>query len=385
MSGMSRSSYAWVAALAVIAAVSLVVIWQRMPVRVTYDITDLGDLPGGRNFSRAYDINDAGQVVGVSGGKGCGIGSLVPSFAGKFFWDPGRAFLWEHGSGMVDLGALPGWGNCSEAFAINRSGAIVGASTTSGGTHAVSWRTGTAVTDLGDLAGGLDRSAALDINDAGQVVGFGVDELGDHAVAWRRDGEAFKIRLLPRRGPTSEAFGINNAGVIVGLSKLHENTRNETYPVSATVWESGVSTSNLETRIGHHAYSEARKIDDAGDIVGTMHDSSAGGTVAFLWRPRDGLINLGHLRRREFFSVPHAEANDVNSIGQVVGASTSQGYPDTAAFIWDEANGMRDLNKMIDRGLGWTLVDATAINDEGQIVGYGERNGLERAFLLTPR
>ena len=33
---------------------------------------------------------------------------------------------------------------------------------------------------------------------------------------------------------------------------------------------------------------------------------------------------------------------------------------------------------------GWVLMDATAVNDAGQIVGYGSFNGQIRGFLLDP-
>ena len=47
---------------------------------------------------------------------------------------------------------------------------------------------------------------------------------------------------------------------------------------------------------------------------------------------------------------------------------------------------MQDLNNLIDRTLGWTLTDATGINESGQIVGYGTiaSGGPIHAFLLTP-
>jgi uncharacterized membrane protein len=32
----------------------------------------------------------------------------------------------------------------------------------------------------------------------------------------------------------------------------------------------------------------------------------------------------------------------------------------------------------------WSLVAATAINDQGQIAGYGYKDGQRAAFLLTP-
>ena len=45
---------------------------------------------------------------------------------------------------------------------------------------------------------------------------------------------------------------------------------------------------------------------------------------------------------------------------------------------------MHDLNDSIPPGSGWLLETARGINDAGQIVGYGDHNGLVSAFLLTP-
>lgn len=44
---------------------------------------------------------------------------------------------------------------------------------------------------------------------------------------------------------------------------------------------------------------------------------------------------------------------------------------------------MVDLNSLIDPNSGWILQDATAINDNGQIAGFGLFNGQTRAFLLN--
>ena len=45
---------------------------------------------------------------------------------------------------------------------------------------------------------------------------------------------------------------------------------------------------------------------------------------------------------------------------------------------------MTNLNSLIDPGSGWGLYSAQAINDNGQIVGYGNFAGQTEAFLLTP-
>jgi probable HAF family extracellular repeat protein len=68
------------------------------------------------------------------------------------------------------------------------------------------------------------------------------------------------------------------------------------------------------------------------------------------------------------------------SAGQVVGKSGSAGGV-THAFVYD--GGMVNLNSRLPAGSGWELVEATAINDAGQIVGYGRHENHIRAFLLT--
>jgi probable HAF family extracellular repeat protein len=81
------------------------------------------------------------------------------------------------------------------------------------------------------------------------------------------------------------------------------------------------------------------------------------------------------------------EALGINDAGAVVGWSTLG--EENRAFIWEKTNetaGIVDLNKLLPEGSGWTLTRATAINNQGQIVGYGFQTGdpNEKAFLLTP-
>ena len=50
------------------------------------------------------------------------------------------------------------------------------------------------------------------------------------------------------------------------------------------------------------------------------------------------------------------------------------------AFLYSDGQ-MQDLNSLIAPNSGWTLREATGINDANQIVGFGASF---RAFLLTP-
>jgi uncharacterized membrane protein len=90
-------------------------------------------------------------------------------------------------------------------------------------------------------------------------------------------------------------------------------------------------------------------------------------------------------------------AKAVNATGQIVGASQFSTRLDSSlsgngqvgeerAVIWkDDALTPTDLNALIPRDSGWMLETATAINDAGQIVGYGTYQGeSKKIFLLTP-
>jgi probable HAF family extracellular repeat protein len=79
-------------------------------------------------------------------------------------------------------------------------------------------------------------------------------------------------------------------------------------------------------------------------------------------------------------------ADGINNVGQVVGYAFFSNT-DTHAFVWSPSTGMLDLNNLIPANSGWLLQGAGAINDQGQIVGWGllNGNGQTEAFLLTPQ
>ena len=68
----------------------------------------------------------------------------------------------------------------------------------------------------------------------------------------------------------------------------------------------------------------------------------------------------------------------------MVGYFNTDQTGDTAAFVYLKGS-LQNLNSLISANSGWTLQDATGINNAGDIVGYGlDPAGNTEAFELTP-
>ena len=101
----------------------------------------------------------------------------------------------------------------------------------------------------------------------------------------------------------------------------------------------------------------------------------------------------------EFANDSEDTINDINDLRQVVGSYEKRvsneeynafweqhGFEknDRYATIWDEQKGLQNLNNLIDPSLGWLLINALSINNQGQIVGMGKKEGKTAGFLLLP-
>lgn len=169
----------------------------------SYTVTDLGTLGGSE--SRAFGVNDAGQVVGWA----------------KTNSGDSHAFLWEKGT-MKRLG-----GDVSSASDINNRGQVVG------GRNAALWSNGT-LQYLGTLTDKNNYkyySYANGINYRGQVVGNTYRDYGFrepyHGFMWVNGTIRDLNSLISTNSgwELSEARDINNKGQIVGYGKLNGQTR----------------------------------------------------------------------------------------------------------------------------------------------------------------
>jgi len=311
-------------------------------------IIDLGTLPGD-STSAATGINASGQVVGESG----------PSLGAN----PGHAFLYSGGS-MTDLGTLPG-GTGATASGINDAGQVVGAANLPGTYHAFLY-SGGSMTDLSTLFPGTS-SVAYGINAAVQISVTAGEGVGQNVTTAFLYSGGSLTDLGTLGGISSTAFGINASGQVVGWAETIGNVEH------AFLYSDG-SMTDLGTLPGG-SYSTAFGINAVGQVVG---DGYVGNAYyhAFLYSG-GSMTDLGTLGGS--FSL----ASSINASGQVVGESGTGGNVDYHAFLYSNGT-MIDLNSLLPTGSGWVLNAATAINDPGQIVGYGTINGQTHAFLFWP-
>lgn len=315
-----------------------------------YAIVDLGTLGGVE--AKAHAINNVGTIVGTS------YMSDAVTFHG---------FLWDRGQ-LTDLGTLGG--NESIAYVINDRRQVAGISRTAGGViHACLWDTSGSLLDLGTLmADGSGswrgNSRAYGLNALGQVVGCADVIVNSftfaHACFWNTDATVTDLGTLG--GRESIARGINASGDIVGGAEGPDNL------LHAFVWNRSGGMKDLGTVGG--LFSEALAISDSGTIVGRSTQADAH-WQAFVYRnARMSILPPHH-------GYTASAALSINKYDQIVG------YSGNFATLWQDGREW-DLNNYVYKAEDWLLVSATSINDNGQITGYGVRNGTLHAFLLTP-
>lgn len=334
----------------------------------TYTVTDLGVLPG-YTSSWAGDLNTSGQVVGCSDTSS---GDNEP--CGGMFGTTGHASLWNASTGLQDLGTLGG-GTYSVADGINDNGQVVGWSLSTNAEHAFFWTKNTGMIDLGTLTGGT-LSQAFVINRNGVICGqsdSGTSNGVNDLVIWTPTHNIFDLGSLPGAVFNLPAF-ISDQNRINGTS-IFVNLGNFTY--NAFIWTQSGGLKALPTLSGA-TLSQGAGGNSAGIIVGSSNSASNSNEVPIYWDNKFKIHRLPVLPE-----TLGGVAVSINDHDQVVGYSTGA---ITHAVLWTENAGVQDLNQLIgNNNSQWTLLMAGAINNAGQIIGYGVINGENHAFLLTPQ
>jgi len=100
--------------------------------------------------------------------------------------------------------------------------------------------------------------------------------------------------------------------------------------------------------------------------------------------PNIFLYTSGTATRLDLAPASPSHPSAINDCDVIVGSYGP--YSDRArAFRWEKSAGFRNLNELIPASSGWTLEFATAVNENGVIVGTGDHDGVDGVgYLLTP-
>jgi len=209
---------------------------------------------------------------------------------------------------------------------------------------------------------------AVGLNAASQVTGSGrVSSLQDDFKAFRWSA-ATGAQIITGCCTTMWVNDINDAGAIVGTANVNAVLANRGFVAS------GPTATLLSILPGADAEQNAGAvaINNLGQAVGT---SPAPGFTrhAVLWSALGVIQDLGTL------GGSNSRAIDINTAGQVIGASQIAGDGATHFFLWSAGGGMVDLNTTVNA----QITNVVEINDAGQIIGTYKTGG-PRAFLYTP-
>jgi probable HAF family extracellular repeat protein len=319
---------------------------------------------------------------------------------------------------ITALDVLPGTVD-SIAFGLNSRGDIVGRcslnnSSNVGQKRPTRWdRTGSPVEIWSDPSiGGIGMA----INDLGQIAGRYGSGFDDplpgpgvpygRAFVWNGVGGLQDLGLAPVGN--SQAVAINNNGQVVGTSEVLttiviEGEETQTFIPRAFIWDAVRGIEDLGTLGGFGAF--AVDVNARGQVVG-YGDTADGFERAFIWDDVIGMRAVGPMNGEQSRAMAINDQGqvlgfefgvgafiwdaiggttaipiggiDFNNFGQVIGGSFGD------AVIWDAQNGVQHLSDLIAPNSGWQLSTVFAINDLGEIAGYGELNGQLRGFLISP-
>lgn len=209
--------------------------------------------------SRAFGINDLGQVVGVDK-------------------EINKGFVFSKSSNSVTrLGTLPG-GDFSTAYEINNQGQVVGVSGSSEGSRAFLYEDGVMI-DIGvNYIADPDKRSGIDINNSGQIVVTS----SDGTPYLYEEGELIDINSLlnpeslPEGLQLNKVQGINDRGQIIAQGTVageeHGYLLN---PNLSLVEDDYINIGNVST-FGDSVILQSGNIELSGDRIRTR-----GGNIAF--------------------------------------------------------------------------------------------------------
>jgi hypothetical protein len=381
----------------------------------TVTLQDLGTLSGDA-ASVATSVNDAGQVVGVSGGglpRQIQRNRTIPEIITPNTTDFGtsgalHAFAWTASGGMTTLANMSGTaGSVPEKN--NKWGRIVGASyTTSGVDQVAVWATATSAPHSLSVPAGTTRSHGYDVDDAGNVVGEITNPAygGTHTVAVYWPGAGGYTIIGGISGAIaaqaySSARQIDNAGLVAGYAAAPDCKCADTL-FSAFTWTvSGKTVTGISGDLVASSIADLLAEVTVGPIGSPISGGGTGGggggtTTTGLGPPAALDANgnmvgtdlsksaatpaIGHGYRRTAAGVVTSfptgtSAYGLDLQGRVVGTQYSSSQVPTAALF------MSGAVYLLGTRTGDCCSEALALSNTGIAVGYSLPSGTANTGL----
>jgi probable HAF family extracellular repeat protein len=359
---------------------AVILLFLSSPVFAYRQVIDLGTLGGTYQYSKATSINDNGQVVGYAYTDTQDISGIR------------RACLFDSTGGGANtyLGTLGGTQSC--AYSINNNGKIVGNATPVGDGSTPMSSTSACLFDstnsgnnknLGSLSAFSSTGSAYCINNNGYIVGQASKSVISGGVILSSLTACYFDQTTPWSNfdlGAKLAYSINNNNQIVGYANSSGRSR-------ACLFDPPNGTNNIDLGTFGGDYSIAYSTNDSGLIVGQADYST-------VYTP----IFRSYYHACIFDASGNGDNTDLGTLGgamsaalfannenQIVGyASDGSGQRKACLFDSTGQGNNTNLNDLIDPSSGWILKEASCINNNGWIVGYGTHNGIDHAFLLTP-
>jgi len=223
-------------------------------------------------------------------------------------------------------------------------------------TASISFAASYDVTDLGSL-GGPDAQAYA-INGNGQIAGYSVTSAPaskNHAFL-SFDGTMTDIDDLD--SPESIAYGINTAGSIVGYAYFGAQPSKRGF-----IWSSTSGVLSLNPLSALHPEGEALDVNDSGVVVGWSYgDDNIPRAVRWPTGATGSPVNLGLLPGGNT-----SEAVAINNAGDIVGYGDGNGF-ERHAILWHANGTTEDLGTLA----GGIMSAAYDINSNGHVAGFSD-------------